>query len=76
MPIELIRELWKHYDQENKGSLGKREVRSFIKDLLSKDSPWRDKKIIEKMISEMDTNNDGWIDKEEFFLVVRKNFDI
>ena len=37
MAMDLIEELWKHYDLDNTGLLSKKQVRSLIKDLLAKE---------------------------------------
>jgi len=67
---ENLKQLFRVFDINNDGSIDLNEMNRLVKDLLKHDGELKDKKQIKSLskcaFSEMDENNDGKVNQEEF----------
>ncbi|XP_052250779.1 uncharacterized protein LOC127857993 isoform X2 [Dreissena polymorpha] len=72
--LELI-EAFRHFDKDRSGTIEKSELRRF---LLSKDMAFNsgDHRLLDKLLSKVDTNGDGKIDIEEFVTMMMEKPDM
>ena len=71
---ELIDEIWASYDVDNSGQLSKAEMRTFVKEYLTKlgEADRLPEKQFNSMFASLDDNNDGQISKEEMKEFIEK----
>lgn len=67
--VKLIDTIWEKYDEDGNGTINQEEAKQFIQEFLGHGVTY-DQEYLLRLFSQVDTNHDGQVDKEEmnFFI--------